>query len=92
MAALGDSPEDLCEESQRALSREGADETCPFCHVNAGWQKVEPAFLHVSEGARGPFVLAGGIPALSFACERCGFIRFHSTTILHRNRSKRRSK
>jgi hypothetical protein len=46
MASLGHLPEELQDEIDHVLSRDGADQDCPFCHMNAGWQMVEPTFLH----------------------------------------------
>lgn len=85
MASLGHLPDELLQ----TLADRGIRQQCPFCD-NDKWLSTEPAFVRLDPDARGDFLTTGeGLPMIAFACTNCGFIRQHSTSILHRNALRR---
>jgi hypothetical protein len=88
MASLGHSPEELNDALDKAVARNGLDQRCPICAEDE-WDGAEPTFLRTPD-ARGRFMSSGeGIAVLPLACTNCGYLRFHSTTILHHHASRR---
>jgi len=81
MASLGHNPDDLVE----VLAARGISQQCPFCNDDQ-WFATDPTFVLLDPHARGDFVISGeGMPVIAFACKGCGFIRQHSTMVLHRH-------
>jgi len=83
MASLGHNPEVL----GQTLADRATLNRCPFCERDQ-WIAAEPIFVDVDPKV-GPFIAGDGLPVLPLVCENCGFVRMHSTTILHRHASGR---